>query len=86
MVVAGDEAPLHRVPECVRRHERRSGTGTGRTRHNPGIFPPFDKTRCGHGAGRRSWLFYPEDYEHARARGAKMYAELEGWGFTCDAH
>lgn len=47
---------------------------------------PFDKTRCGMVLGEGAGSFILEDYEHARARGAKMYAELEGWGFTCDAH
>ena len=83
LVVAGDGSALH--PSVYAAMERRSGTGTGRTRHNRNLPRPFDKTRCGmllgEGAGCLSG-----DYEHARARGAKMYAELEGWGFTCDAH
>ncbi|MGB4995046.1 MAG: hypothetical protein WBO50_07795, partial [Nitrospira sp.] len=45
-----------------------------------------DKTRCGMVLGEGAGCLILEDYEHARARGAKMYAELEGWGFTCDAH
>ena len=32
-----------------------------------------------------SWMFIVEEYEHARARGAKIYAEIAGYGSTCEA-
>jgi 3-oxoacyl-[acyl-carrier-protein] synthase II len=32
-----------------------------------------------------AWMFVLEDYDHARARGAKIYAEIAGYGSTCEA-
>jgi 3-oxoacyl-[acyl-carrier-protein] synthase II len=47
---------------------------------------PFSKDRSGIVIGEGSWIFLLEEYEHARERGAKMYAEVMGYGVTCDAY
>jgi 3-oxoacyl-[acyl-carrier-protein] synthase II len=46
---------------------------------------PFSADRDGFVIAEGSWMFILEEYEHARARGAKIYAEIAGYGSTCEA-
>jgi len=47
---------------------------------------PFSRDRSGIVIGEGAWIYLLEELDHAMKRGAKVYAEITGYGATCDAY
>src|SRR6266498_4155015 len=82
MLAGGTEAPITEVGiagfDAMRALSRRNADPARASR-------PFDRGRDGLVMGEAAAILVLEDLEHARARGAKIYGELSGYGVSADA-
>ncbi|MDA2913627.1 beta-ketoacyl-[acyl-carrier-protein] synthase family protein [Acidobacteriia bacterium AH_259_A11_L15] len=84
VLAGGADAPL--APLILRAFEMMRVL-TSSWNHAPGrASRPFSRDRDGFVIAEGSWMFVLEELEHARTRGAKIYAEIKGYGSTCDAY
>lgn len=84
MLAGGADAPI--ASGILAAFEKMRVVSTKRWDEPAKASRPFDKDRDGFILGEGSWMFMLEEMEHAQARGAKIFAELSGYGSTCDAY
>lgn len=82
IICGGSEADLN--PFAVAGFGQCKALSAATTRDTASI--PFDKRRQGFVIGEGAAILILEEYEHAKKRGAKMYAEIVGYGSTNDAY
>lgn len=82
MIAGGSEASV--TPATVAGFSSMTALCTSSDKKRASI--PFDKERSGFVMGEGAGMLIMEDYDHAIERGAKIYAEIVGYGATCDAH
>lgn len=84
MLAGGAESCIHQLAVGGFARARSLATGFN---DSPGTASrPFDKDRCGFVIGEGAGVVVLEELDHARQRGAKIYAELVGYGTSADAH
>jgi 3-oxoacyl-[acyl-carrier-protein] synthase II len=83
IIVGGSEAPI--TPTAVAGFSSMKALST-RNDEPEKASRPFDRDRDGFVMGEGAAVLVLEEYEHAMRRGAKIYAELVGYGATADAY
>jgi 3-oxoacyl-[acyl-carrier-protein] synthase II len=84
MVAGGSESPINRISMAGFAASRALSTGFNDTPTRASR--PYDKDRDGFVLADGAGVVVLEEYEHAKARGAKIYAELIGYGMSGDAY
>jgi len=84
MVAGGAESPVNRIG--VAGFAACRALSTGFNDRPADASRPYDRDRDGFVLGEGAGCLVLEEYEHARARGAKIYAELIGYGMSGDAY
>ncbi|KAF9584118.1 Mitochondrial beta-keto-acyl synthase [Lunasporangiospora selenospora] len=84
MIAGGSEASVH--PLAVAGFAKAKSLATKFNDNPAEASRPFDKDRDGFVIGEGAGVVVLEEYEHAKKRGAPIYAELRGYGLSGDAH
>ena len=82
VITGGAEAAI--VPSAIAGFINMQALSTSENPNEASL--PFDKRRGGFVIGEGAVALILEEYEHAKARGAKIYGEVCGYGSTCDAY
>ena len=82
VITGGAEAPI--CPSAVAGFANMKALSTSEDPNAASL--PFDSRRGGFVIGEGSAALILEEYEHAKARGAKIFGEVCGYGATCDAY
>ncbi len=82
-ITGGSEAPVTRIGVAGFNSMKAMST---RNDDPEAASRPFDKDRDGFVLGEGAGMFFLEEYEHAKNRGARIYGEIVGYGFSADAY